>query len=40
MGCTGSPFRGMIWVNLEEYIDILKKFGVEYDERYIFKPLE
>ena len=25
---------------LEEYIDILKKFGVEYDERYIFKPLE
>ncbi len=25
---------------LEEYIDILKKFEVTYDERYIFKPLE
>lgn len=24
---------------LEEYTDILKKFEVEYDERYIFKPL-
>jgi putative transposase len=25
---------------LEEYLDFLKKFEVEYDERYIFKPLE
>ena len=25
---------------LEEYIDILKKFEITYDERYIFKPLE
>jgi REP element-mobilizing transposase RayT len=25
---------------LEEYVDMLKKFGVEYDERYIFKGLE
>jgi putative transposase len=25
---------------LEAYIDILKKFEVTYDERYIFKPLE
>lgn len=22
-----------------EYIDLLKKFGVEFDERYLFKPL-
>ena len=25
---------------LEEYIDILKKFEVTYDERYISNPLE
>lgn len=25
---------------LEEYVDMLKKFGVEYDERYVFKALE
>lgn len=25
---------------LDEYVDMLKKFGVEYDERYIFKGLE
>jgi len=25
---------------LEEYIDILKKFEVTYNERYIFNPLE
>lgn len=25
---------------LEEYVDMLKKFGVEYDERYIFRVLE
>jgi putative transposase len=25
---------------LDEYLDFLKKFEVEYDERYIFKPLE
>jgi REP element-mobilizing transposase RayT len=24
----------------EEYLDILQKFDVEYDERYIFKPIE
>jgi putative transposase len=23
----------------EEYLALLKKFGVEYDERYIFKPV-
>jgi len=25
---------------LEEYKQFLKKFEIEYDERYIFKPLE
>lgn len=25
---------------LEEYKNILKDFGLEYDERYIFKPIE
>ena len=25
---------------LDEYMQFLKKFGVEYDEKYIFKPLE
>ncbi|MDP1623223.1 MAG: IS200/IS605 family transposase [Bacteroidales bacterium] len=25
---------------LEEYRDFLKKFEIEYDERYIFKPIE
>ena len=25
---------------VSEYIDFLKKFDVEYDERYIFKPVE
>ena len=25
---------------LEEYKKILKNFGLEYDERYIFKPIE
>ena len=25
---------------LEEYRDMLKKFEIEYDEKYIFKPLE
>jgi len=25
---------------VSEYIDFLKKFDVEYDERYIFKPIE
>ena len=25
---------------LEEYRELLEEFGVEYDERYIFKPLE
>ena len=25
---------------LEEYVDMLKKFGVDYDERYVFKLLE
>lgn len=25
---------------VEEYIEILKAFEVEYDERYIFKPIE
>ena len=25
---------------IEEYLSFLKKFGVEYDERYIFKPVE
>ena len=25
---------------LEEYIELLKKFEVEYDDRYIFQPLE
>jgi len=25
---------------VSEYIDFLKKFEVEYDERYIFKPIE
>jgi REP element-mobilizing transposase RayT len=24
----------------EEYADILKKFGIEYDDRYVFKPVE
>ena len=24
----------------EEYIELLKKFDVDYDERYIFKPIE
>ena len=24
----------------EEYLEILKKFDVEYDERYVFKPIE
>ncbi|MEX0648088.1 MAG: IS200/IS605 family transposase [Balneolaceae bacterium] len=24
----------------EEYIELLEKFNVEYDERYIFKPVE
>jgi REP element-mobilizing transposase RayT len=28
-----QPFR-------DEYTELLEKFGVEYDERYIFKPLE
>jgi REP element-mobilizing transposase RayT len=25
---------------LEEYVDMLKKFGIAFDERYIFKALE
>jgi len=25
---------------LEEYKDFLDRFGIEYDEQYIFKPLE
>lgn len=25
---------------IEEYLDFLEKFGVDYDERYIFKPIE
>ena len=25
---------------MEEYLEILKKFDVEYDERYVFKPIE
>ena len=25
---------------LEEYTELLKKFELEYDEKYIFKPLE
>lgn len=25
---------------LEEYVDFLKKFGVPYDERYLFNPLD
>lgn len=25
---------------VEEYIDFLKKFGIEYDERYVFKAIE
>jgi len=25
---------------IAEYIDFLKKFDVEYDERYVFKPIE
>jgi len=25
---------------VSEYIDFLKKFDVEYDERYVFKPIE
>jgi REP element-mobilizing transposase RayT len=24
----------------EEYMDFLRKFGVDYDERYIYKPVE
>ena len=24
----------------EEYIDFLEKFGIEYDKRYIFQPIE
>jgi putative transposase len=27
------------WTFLEEYIRLLKAFGIEYDERYIFKPV-
>ena len=25
---------------IEEYHDLLKKFGIEFDERYIFKPVK
>jgi len=25
---------------MEEYLELLKLFGVEYDERYVFKPIE
>ena len=25
---------------IEEYIDFLKAFKIEYDERYIYKPIE
>ncbi|MCL2413849.1 MAG: IS200/IS605 family transposase [Bacteroidales bacterium] len=25
---------------MEEYLETLKKFDVEYDERYVFKPIE
>jgi len=25
---------------IEEYVDFLEKFGVDYDKRYIFKPVE
>ena len=25
---------------MEEYLEILKKFDVEYDERYVFKPID
>jgi putative transposase len=25
---------------IEEYIEILNAFGIEYDERYIYKPIE
>lgn len=25
---------------IEEYYDFLEKFGIDYDERYIFKPVE
>ena len=25
---------------IDEYIDFLKAFGIEYDERYIYKPIE
>ena len=25
---------------IEEYIDFLKAFDIEYDERYIYKPIE
>jgi hypothetical protein len=24
---------------LEEYLDLLKEFNIEYDERFVFKPL-
>ena len=24
---------------LEEYVELLKEFEIEYDERYLFKPL-
>ena len=25
---------------LEEYVEMLQKFDIEYDERYVFKPIE
>ena len=25
---------------IAEYIEFLKKFDIEYDERYVFKPVE
>ncbi|MDD3405727.1 MAG: IS200/IS605 family transposase [Sphingobacteriia bacterium] len=25
---------------IEEYLDMLNKFGIDYDEKYIFKPIE
>jgi len=25
---------------MEEYLEFLKLFGIEYDERYVFKPIE
>jgi len=30
----------MIKRSLEEYLEFLEKWGVDYDERYIFKPIE